>query len=146
MPPVLFPCLQKISTKTDGDFLALHETAAVYLPLLQCRISVNSVVIGHNLAMSQIVGNLTFQFHLQNRGQRMHLHLVSTDPQGSGNAAPGQRTGIAEGKLLPGMENADLLYPGLHTLHTQELRGLIIDKEIDGLFVCRKSANSKKLI
>ena len=40
----------------------------------------SSIIAGHYFPMSQIVGDLSFQFYFQNRCKGMLLHTLSPDP------------------------------------------------------------------
>ena len=40
----------------------------------------SSIIAGHYFPMSQIVGDLTFQFYFQNRCKGMLFHTLSPDP------------------------------------------------------------------
>lgn len=61
-------------------FLLFHSgQESLYAPL-SCLPPKYLVVTGYYLAVTQVVGDLTFQFHLQNRCKGMLFHTLSPDP------------------------------------------------------------------
>ena len=121
---------------SEGYFVTTVTLEAMPHPYLR---------FGDNLTMSEIVGDLAFQLHLQHRRERMYVHLVRPDPQCARDAAPGQRPRIGKPQFLAGMEYADFLHRRLDSLDAQRFLGFVIDKQIQGLLILRQGASAQEL-